>query len=427
MERINKKFLFLLLLIIFLSTAFVVKANKPLEQNYPTFLGKTITPDSTLIDLLLYLFYFAVLISGIAVFIMFVIAGVQWLTSAGNPGGIKAARDRMTSAIIGLILLFSSYLILNTINPQLTLLNLPGIGMGDVTAPNVEEGKIEEAEPPDDGVIFFQYVNFKGKTSTLMVSESPKTNLPEQACWDDTWDLTADPPQTCESDGTHVADNSFSGFVTGASIDHLILCSHEEVDADEIDDGAVKAGGVWCRYFDQKIVPDLRKFDCLRSRGSNPSGYELKDCNNMTSAAMVTNGPMIGKCQGATVFPESPYDAEDGPGGGVFYLPGQHNICCHDSNDSEFCSTNEGINVIKCKPPRYNCGDSDVYGCVSSISIEGGCTVVLYPDANCSSDAILTTPIAESKNLNELLKPGGAPDETWDEQVKCIEIVSTNP
>jgi len=42
------------------------------------------------------------------------------MTAAGNASKIKEAKDRMSNAVLGIVLLFSSFLILNTINPDLT-------------------------------------------------------------------------------------------------------------------------------------------------------------------------------------------------------------------------------------------------------------------------------------------------------------------
>ncbi len=80
----------------------------------PTLLGV-----STFADLIGVIFNYSFQILGVVIFITFVWSGFMWLTSGGNPGTIGKARSKMTSAILGGILLLSSYLILNTINPDL--------------------------------------------------------------------------------------------------------------------------------------------------------------------------------------------------------------------------------------------------------------------------------------------------------------------
>ena len=46
---------------------------------------------------------------------VFVYGGFVWLTSGGNPDRVKAGTRAMTWAIVGLLVVFASYAILNTI------------------------------------------------------------------------------------------------------------------------------------------------------------------------------------------------------------------------------------------------------------------------------------------------------------------------
>jgi len=83
--------------------------------------GTTLDADSSDLSTLIKYFYeWAVSLGGLAVFIVLVFAGFQYLTSAGNPAQITEAKGRMQSAAFGLVLLLGSVLILNTINPELT-------------------------------------------------------------------------------------------------------------------------------------------------------------------------------------------------------------------------------------------------------------------------------------------------------------------
>jgi hypothetical protein len=56
---------------------------------------------------------------------MIVIAGFQWVVSAGNSEAISSAKKRITGAIVGMFIAYMSYFILNTINPALVSLRLP--------------------------------------------------------------------------------------------------------------------------------------------------------------------------------------------------------------------------------------------------------------------------------------------------------------
>jgi len=73
------------------------------------------------------IYRFALIISGVIVFGALVYGGFLYLTSAGNPARMHDAKDQISSAILGLIILFSAYLILKTINPELIMLSQPGV------------------------------------------------------------------------------------------------------------------------------------------------------------------------------------------------------------------------------------------------------------------------------------------------------------
>jgi hypothetical protein len=64
---------------------------------------------------------------GLITFGALIYGGFRYLTSAGNPTAMSDAKDQISSALLGLILLFCSWLILNTINPELILLGEPPI------------------------------------------------------------------------------------------------------------------------------------------------------------------------------------------------------------------------------------------------------------------------------------------------------------
>ena len=78
------------------------------------------------------IFKWALALVGLAVFINFLWAGLLWFTSRGNTGIISSAKEKMFNSVIGAIILLASYLILNTINPDLVrnTFKLPGLGGG---------------------------------------------------------------------------------------------------------------------------------------------------------------------------------------------------------------------------------------------------------------------------------------------------------
>jgi hypothetical protein len=100
------------------------------EINWPEIGGVKIAEGGNLVatlpQLVQYFFNFAIAIGGIAAFSMLVFGGFRFLTSAGNPSAQKDAKDIITSAIVGLLLLLCSYLLLQVINPD--ILTLKSIG-----------------------------------------------------------------------------------------------------------------------------------------------------------------------------------------------------------------------------------------------------------------------------------------------------------
>jgi len=126
----NKKFFFLLILLVGIIISFDAAA---LEVSWPTSPMNTEFPTSSISTLVKYFYDWGIALGGLAAFISLVIAGFLYLTSVGNPAKMQAAKDRAVWAIGGLALLLSSWLILNTINPELTTLkvnplNLSGTG-----------------------------------------------------------------------------------------------------------------------------------------------------------------------------------------------------------------------------------------------------------------------------------------------------------
>lgn len=59
-------------------------------------------------NLIILIFVIAVLVF----FFMFIVGGIQWMTSGGDKAATESARGRITAALIGLIIVFAVYAIL---------------------------------------------------------------------------------------------------------------------------------------------------------------------------------------------------------------------------------------------------------------------------------------------------------------------------
>ena len=121
-----KKFLTLILLILFLLLPLISLASE-LELDYPRIGDIEIALGMDLNKLIAWFYYFIISIAGIAAFVMLIWGGIEWMTSAGNPTKIGEAKERINSAFLGLIIILSSYLILQAINPDLIMLRLPAL------------------------------------------------------------------------------------------------------------------------------------------------------------------------------------------------------------------------------------------------------------------------------------------------------------
>src|SRR3989338_11110471 len=81
-----------------------------LNLTYPELLGGFKLEDATdLPKLVAWLYTFFVMISGLAAFVMIVWGGVQWMTSQGNPTDTTSAKDKIKSALFGLLLVLASF------------------------------------------------------------------------------------------------------------------------------------------------------------------------------------------------------------------------------------------------------------------------------------------------------------------------------
>ena len=101
-------------------------AQKSLEITYPEIPGAK-APTSTTTALptyIKYIFNLSIAIAGLVAFGGLIYGGFHYLTSSGNPSAMANAKDQILAAFLGLTLILSSWLILHTINPQLTTIHI---------------------------------------------------------------------------------------------------------------------------------------------------------------------------------------------------------------------------------------------------------------------------------------------------------------
>lgn len=120
-----------------LTFVLLLLASKTLaaEVSLPTIPGAPkITENTLLPEFIVYIYYFAVVVSGFVAFAILLYGGIKYLTSGDSPAKKAEARGLLGGGLIGLLILLLAYLILNAINPQLTIFQT-NIATPDLTIP----------------------------------------------------------------------------------------------------------------------------------------------------------------------------------------------------------------------------------------------------------------------------------------------------
>jgi len=130
---------------VLLSPYLLSAQERELEVEYPEIFGlEPETIRTGLPEYVRYIFNFSIVIVGFVLFGSLIWGGILYLTSTGNIVKLKEARDQISSAFLGTILLLSGYIILTTINPNLTIFRFPILKKPEVPAYKPPEYKPEE-------------------------------------------------------------------------------------------------------------------------------------------------------------------------------------------------------------------------------------------------------------------------------------------
>ncbi len=93
------------------ASTFIMSASPALAQ-----LGEVEIPDKgfapSIGSLITGVLNFVMLIAAILVFMYLIMGGIEWITSGGDKSKTESARNKITAAIIGLVVLAASYAIL---------------------------------------------------------------------------------------------------------------------------------------------------------------------------------------------------------------------------------------------------------------------------------------------------------------------------
>ena len=145
---LKKRYLLLILLfiVLFFTTNIALAVNNPC----PEF---TFTPpfEAGLACLILWLFHFALLFSGVLLFTLLLINGIKYSFSFGDAKKLKEIRANIKSAFLGIIILFFSTMFLRFLNPGLLQL----AGKADIDLQLSLASIVQEEELQRGKTIFF--------------------------------------------------------------------------------------------------------------------------------------------------------------------------------------------------------------------------------------------------------------------------------
>ena len=151
MQKENKKIILLLFVITFLFAGGLIFSQQKLEVEYPTIPGtENIQDNASLQSYLKYIYNLSIFLAGTLSLVLVTWGGIRFITSTNRPGKMADARAQITSAFLGIIIIFTSYLFLNTLNPELLDLKIILPKLPSVSAPlpleNIEwpNSKLEE-------------------------------------------------------------------------------------------------------------------------------------------------------------------------------------------------------------------------------------------------------------------------------------------
>lgn len=93
----------------------------------------TIRPINNLVFVLRAIIQFILVVAFIAAFVMLLIGGIRWITAGGDEKGVASARNMITAALIGLVVVLVAYAIIRLAEIFFGV----NIITGGVTIPNV--------------------------------------------------------------------------------------------------------------------------------------------------------------------------------------------------------------------------------------------------------------------------------------------------
>jgi len=147
------------------------KCCQRLEVRWPDSpTGTSISGCTTVTGMVKYFYEWGIALGGLATFFALVMGGFQYLTSMGEPAKITEAKGRIQSAVYGLVLLLGAWLILNTINPELTKFKAD-LHLTRISPPEEGLGKAELT--PCEFAYGYKQIDWIGTATKIDITSSP--------------------------------------------------------------------------------------------------------------------------------------------------------------------------------------------------------------------------------------------------------------
>ncbi|MFA5355210.1 MAG: pilin [Candidatus Paceibacterota bacterium] len=146
--------------------------------------GTSLEDDSSLPELIQYIYEWGISLGGLAVFVSLIVAGIQYISSFGDPVSMKNAMERIRSAFIGLVVLLSSWLVLNTINPDLTTFYAinESVSSSNLGSCGTDDSKCREGEVCYKGFCTTDFEKLSGTSCDSVLIQGTGDYSEEEGC-----------------------------------------------------------------------------------------------------------------------------------------------------------------------------------------------------------------------------------------------------
>jgi len=123
-------------------------ASLALEISYPVIPG--VAQPTDVPTMAIYLYALSLIVGTMICTFSLVFAGISWLLSSGNPGKLASAKGQFNASFLGLTIILLSFLILKILNPNIVILEIPGLSYP------VNQPLISLSKPSEITIAFYE-------------------------------------------------------------------------------------------------------------------------------------------------------------------------------------------------------------------------------------------------------------------------------